>query len=732
VLFGPSSVISLEVPEIACSSIDINFENNNAGENAELVLAEILARSGHRAVAYRRGKRFIQATERLDLSAAAEHPRLTGGSTYLITGGLGDLGLAVAEHLAQEFKARLILIGRSPLPREEHWDAASHDEKLSAAERERLLKLIAIRDASGGLLVAQGDVTNLEQMRAIIAQAKEKFRTIDGVFHAAGVLDDGPLLLKTAASVHRVLAPKVRGTLVLEEALRGHPLQCFVLFSSISSIVPVAGQVDYAAANAFLDAFASSRKGPVIAINWDAWRETGMAARSPILHPMLETRTHITPEETVYASRFSTERMWMLAEHRLNVGGERKALLPGTGYLEMAAAAFSRDMGMSAVEFRDVYFLAPLLVDSGQSKEVRLQLKPEVGATKGAQRFSVFSQSRSWIEHATGIVARGNAQPHGRVDRAAVIARCQQKQIVFDEQHRTLQERQIEFGPRWRSLRRILLGHGEGVAEIELNKELAADVSSFRLHPALLDLATGAALYLMPSYEDSGDLFLPISYERAQFFQPLPARFFSHMRLRQQRNALSEIAAFDITLFDEQDQVLAEIEGFAMRRIVDPTSALLQNPSATSDVRGRSDVVFEDRAAGIATRDGVRALTTIMMSNALSSVIVTARKIEELTPATGSKSAASTLPVLPAVATPTEDVAATLALWWSELLGVNRIEPQDDFFLLGGHSLIGVRLLARIKKAYRVDLQLADLFEARTLQRIADAISAAHKPSATK
>jgi acyl carrier protein len=75
---------------------------------------------------------------------------------------------------------------------------------------------------------------------------------------------------------------------------------------------------------------------------------------------------------------------------------------------------------------------------------------------------------------------------------------------------------------------------------------------------------------------------------------------------------------------------------------------------------------------------------------------------------------------------------ATLTRWWGELLGVNRVELHDDFFLLGGHSLVGVRLLARIKKTYRVDLELADLFEARTLQRIADAIRAARKASREK
>ena len=93
-------------------------------------------------------------------------------------------------------------------------------------------------------------------------------------------------MLKTTESAARVLAPKVQGTLALEEALRGESLRCFVLFSSISSILAPAGQIDYAAANAFLDAFAQSRKGPVTVVNWGLWNDVGMGARLSSTHPM--------------------------------------------------------------------------------------------------------------------------------------------------------------------------------------------------------------------------------------------------------------------------------------------------------------------------------------------------------------------------------------------------------------------------------------------------------------
>ena len=120
------------------------------------------------------------------------------GGVYLITGGLGGIGLVVAEQLAREFSARLVLVSRSKLPHEAQWEACLNDAAQTEAVKQMIRKLIEIRSLAGGLLIAQGDVTNLAQMRGIVAMARQRYGKIDGVFHAAGVLDDGPLMLKSA------------------------------------------------------------------------------------------------------------------------------------------------------------------------------------------------------------------------------------------------------------------------------------------------------------------------------------------------------------------------------------------------------------------------------------------------------------------------------------------------------------------------------------------------------
>ena len=735
-LLGPAKVIPIELPGVNCRSIDVDFGTEQTRECALAIVDEMSSsRDNATVVAHRRGERFVEALEPLNISEAPEHNRLDHGGVYLVTGGLGGIGLVVAEQLAREFKACLVLVARSAVPQDTQWEAALNDAGVSNAEKERIRKLIEIRSVAGGLLVTQADVTNLEQMQDVVAMAKKHYGKIDGVFHAAGVLDDGPLMLKTARSASRVLDPKVRGTLVLEAALRNVPLRCFILFSSISSIFPPPGQVDYAAANAFLDAFALSRKGPVTVVNWGAWRDVGMAARSNSPHPLLRERLLDTPQAIVYASEFSLQREWVLSEHKLKVGGEFKGLLPGTGYMEMAAAAFTHGLLQGAIEFHDVFFLVPLMLGSSETREVRVQLKreSESDSLKGSFRFSVFSRTKDWVEHSTGLVARCLSRSTAHVDRAAIVARCREREIIFDDQHRTRQERQLVFGPRWRSLRRLFLGKGEALAEVELDEKLTGDVATFHIHPALLDLATGAAVYLTADYESSDDLFLPISYKRMSVYQSLPAKLFSHIRYRQEEPRRSEVATFDITLFSESGQVLADIESFTMRRMVDSAKISQENASVRETSNSGGEQLIEIAAhPGISPLEGAKILTKILTLRTPTAVIAVSEALQETATRDDRQLPTAIVNSEPGTSLDNKDVAETLAAWWHELLGVEQVGLDDDFFALGGHSLVGVRLFAKIKKAFQVDLQLAVLFEASTVRRLADVIRKERQPVAAE
>jgi len=723
VLLGPARVIPLELPEVACRSIDVDLRDDTMVKSAASILEEMRATNENAAVAYRGGERFVESLEPFTLVGLPEVTRLMQGGVYLITGGTGGIGLAVAEHLAAAFKARLVLVSRSVQVREEDWGTVENNICFTEAERKRIRKLKEIRSLGGGLLVAKGDVTDIEQMKAIVKLATEQFGGVDGVVHAAGVLDDGPLLLKTAAGAKRVLDAKVRGTLVLDEVFRDTPLHFFVLFSSISSILPAAGQVDYAAANAFLDAFAASRRGKITVVNWGGWRDAGMAARAGSLHPLLQEVLHSAPGEITCGSRLTAQTAWVLAEHRLKTDEGPRYLMPGTAFMEMAVAAFLRGARRSAIEFRDVLFIAPFMLDDGESRDVRVEVKryPDDAADERSSHFKVFSRRKNWIEHCSGKISACALRPEKNVDRAAILGRCVDRRIVFDDRHRTRQEQYLEFGGRWHSLRSLHIGRHEGLAEIELHTQFAADVIGYRMHPALLDLATGVSLYLIKEYEDTDDLFLPISYKRLRLYSSLPAKFFSHIRWREQSAQRGPVATFDITVFDAEGYVRVEIEGFSMRRIEDRRMAIQEKLEFTGASGSQTGlpVQAEDRQ-GIDPHDGVRALVRILSVRLPDGVVAVAAplsKLDERKPAashgaTGAKTSLTG-----------ETFEDAIAAWWQEMLGVKKVGPDDDFFDLGGHSLVGVRFLAAVRKAYGVDLDLDVLFEARTVRGMAEVIS---------
>lgn len=187
-----------------------------------------------------------------------------GHATYLITGGLGALGLCLAGWLVRRGARHVVLLGRRP---------PSAD----------VCARIASWQAQGAEVIAmQADVADEAQMRAVMAHIDATLPPLRGVFHAAGVLDDGILLHMDESSLCRVMEPKARGAWLLHQLTSHIPLDLFVLFSSATSILGSPGQANYAAANAWLDALAHLRRKlglPALAINWGAWAEAGMAAQ---------------------------------------------------------------------------------------------------------------------------------------------------------------------------------------------------------------------------------------------------------------------------------------------------------------------------------------------------------------------------------------------------------------------------------------------------------------------
>ncbi|MBC6430915.1 SDR family oxidoreductase [Nostoc sp. HG1] len=282
---GPCRIIPLEYPQITCQSIDVVVPESGNWQEEQLIdqlLVEITTQTNDQCVAYRGYHRWVQDFETASLSGnTADHPRLREGGVYLVTGGLGGVGLVLAEYLAQTVKTKLILVGRSPFPQRQEWQRwlSSHDAEDSVSRKIRQLQ--AIEALGTEVMVASADVADLTQMSAVVSQAQQQFGEIHGVIHAAAVPGGGIIQLKTPEAAASALAPKVQGTRVLEALFQDTELDFFILCSSLSSFLSASGMVDYTAENAFLDAFShyyAAKTGKFIrSINWDRWNSLGMA-----------------------------------------------------------------------------------------------------------------------------------------------------------------------------------------------------------------------------------------------------------------------------------------------------------------------------------------------------------------------------------------------------------------------------------------------------------------------
>jgi len=310
-VLGLCRVAPQEFPALRCRHVDFDpaaVRGSDGNYVAELA-AELTAISPDATVAYRGIDRWVQTIEAAGLPALRQTPvRIRPRGTYLITGGLRGLGLVFARYLATAAAARLVLTGRTGLPERSTWPALMDTLPESDAVRRQVAAVQELERLGAEVMVAAADVTSEARMREVVAAARARFGAIDGVVHSAGVPGGGLIQLKTADAASAVLTPKIAGTFVLERVLGNAPLDFVVLCSSLTSIVGGVGQVDYCAANAFLDAYArmrTTRHGvPTIAINWDSWSETGMAVDAAV--PEAFRRVHdaavrsgITSEEGV-------------------------------------------------------------------------------------------------------------------------------------------------------------------------------------------------------------------------------------------------------------------------------------------------------------------------------------------------------------------------------------------------------------------------------------------------
>lgn len=287
-LFGLNKVIGKEHAHLHGRALDLDD-----AVTVDDLLDELCHGTGVEMLAFRNRQRFVQEFDRLDLHTLTAHPlEFQSDGVYLITGGTGGLGLAIAKWLSARGPVKLALVNRTPLPPRTEWEAiltldeGTESEESVATERVNAkirAKMRTIQEMEGmgaEVVYYDADVADEQALADVLRELRQTHGRIRGVIHAAGVAGDGFIIRKDPARLNEVVAPKVQGTWVLDRLTREDRPDFMILFSSISSFFGMMGQGDYTAANSYLDAYAAYRTKagfPTIVINWSAWRETGMA-----------------------------------------------------------------------------------------------------------------------------------------------------------------------------------------------------------------------------------------------------------------------------------------------------------------------------------------------------------------------------------------------------------------------------------------------------------------------
>lgn len=715
---GPVLVAPREYDDLDAVLVDVD-----AATEVERVVAEIVGRTDP-IVSLGGGHCRTVETERRRLEPASA-PAFRRGGTYVVTGGLGQIGFTVAEHLARTHGADLAVISSEALPPagEQARFVATHGSAHPTSRRLRRLESLASH--GGRVEVIGADLSRPAEVRRALDEVEERFGHIDGVVHAAGRLVDDLLEAVTEDGQEAVVGVKARAAAVLADELARRGGTQLLLMSSTSSALAPAGQSSYVAASAVLDALAGTAGDlQVTTVGFGVWSGGGMAVEAAsraelglrpgarVDHPVLSEHAVDATGRHVYTGALDACADWVVDGHRVGSG---RAVLPGTGHLELMLAALAL-AGLPA-SLADVSLLSPLVVVDGSPVLVRVTVDPadEHGA-RAVRIESDRGEGRAWSLHSEA-EHRCHLEPPSDIEAVDAAASTTIDPLAGQRRH-------LLLGRRWDGIVQATASHTVVEATIELPPEFREETASWVAHPAVADLAVACAAALGAPSGDA--LYVPVGFEAVMSTAPLAGQVVARARARP--STRDDLVRADIRIEDACGGLLLVIEGLALKGITAPVDFAAGAAPITSPGRAEVPVLLDAaRTLGIRPAEGVELVERVLASGS-PYVLVSSLSLDQLRQI-GHREPAP----VDGVAVGAADGAGQGGLVgivtgiFEELLGVSPVAPGDDFFELGGHSLIAIRLLSRVQKATGVRVPLAALFEVPSPQSLADRL-VAEKP----
>jgi acyl transferase domain-containing protein/thioesterase domain-containing protein/acyl carrier protein len=707
---GVTMVGGREYPNVAAQLVDVDDAVTVAA-----IVDEILD-GGDVVAALRGAERFVPDISQVVVPRPdASTTTFRDGGTYVITGGLGGIGHALACHLATRHRANLVLVSSAEVPERDARDRWLATHAYDDPTSRRIRRLTSLEQLGTKVAVVVADMSDRDAVRDALDEAERLVGSIDGAVHTAGVLRDALIELATTADHEAVLGAKAHGALVLADELGHRGAELLVLVSSTSTVLAPAGQSSYVGANAVLDALAGRRGGHaglrVATINFGLWSEVGIASDiarrarlsigdgEAVEHPVFSERRRERDGTTVLFGRVDADHHWVAGEHRT---AEGVAVYPGTGHLHLMTTA-AELAGLGDVQLVDVELLAPIVVPEGTVITVRVV----VSADGYIEISSDGGRGEEWTLHSQAATEpRSDDPPLG--DPLAELAELH----LGDVELLTAQRVHMAFGPRWDAVVEARRGDGVIVACLSLPSSVAAEAEMWSPHPALVDVATAAGIALAPA-SVSAPLYVPTRYGRVRTFRAMPPDVI--VRASEAAETRDDRLCVDLTVVDLAGEPILDITGLELLGTHDHLVFGDDEERATASATAPNLVELADEL-GLRPDEGDELVERLVASDldrmigstiALDALIQRVEEPSDVEAAPGDASGRA------------DSLDQALATMWIELLGLDDVGPDDDFFDIGGHSLIAIRLMSRIHQELGVRLQLSTIFDAPTVRTLA-------------
>lgn len=742
---GTCRVLIQEFPTVRAKFIDVNAVSDSKQQIAlaKNIISETWNNSFETVVAYRSNYRWVEGYSPVQLDKS-DYTAFKSNGIYLITGGLGGIGILTAKTIAAEVNATFILTYNSPIPAREEWAAWLEENKGKSFTRDKIEGVLELEAMGSKVILYQVNVADYEGMKKMLSTIEKTTGKINGIIHSAGLVGGGIIPLKTAEATRPVFEAKFRGTVVLDKVFAGYDLDFFWLYSSVTSILGESTRLDYCSANAFLDAYSYYRKtnfnDHATAINWGGWIAVGMAGRwedtksakapKTILRHSKDLLSFVKQEgdTQVYDVKFKPENDWNINSHFII----SQPTVVGTTFIELAGKYAELLYPGQTVELKNLYFMSPMMFEKGKDKKVRLFIdlkNDKIKFSFKTQPFDKDSDNDIWHDHFMGEIV-----PTEKGIESLNLADIKEKlkgqiddtvgaRIVYNAQNQPL----IDLGERWDISNTIYVGRNEWLAELKLRPEFYGDVDYFDFHPALTDKATSYALRYM-----QGATYLPFSYKSVKQYGKLPAEIYSYVTISGDSAGKGDDAvSFDITLTDLKGAVLAEIKGYTMKQVNDL-------PASSKTAGSDKETAKVTNTDYINPEEGVEVIKRLLHTESPEQLVVYPCDwnfmIEDSIPNAENlaerkekqKSAAKSYYSRPALSTPYEEPASemekTIAQIWQDILGLDKVGRNDTFTELGGNSLLAIQTIANIVDVLEVELSAQVFYDNPTVKGLAEAV----------